>query len=580
MTTTTTLLHTFLDRASTLGDRPAMVHRRDGAWRSISWAEYGRLTAAAARGLIGLGHRAGEPVAILSQNRFEWLVADVAAQRAAGVPVGVYPSLPPDQVAHVVGHAEASVVIAEDGAQLQKIRAIRAGLPKLRAVVVIDPPSGEALREGELTLEYLIERGTETPAGDTALDERLKQVTPESLCTLIYTSGTTGPPKGVMLTHRNAAAAAGAVVRVVAARDDDVVVSYLPLSHIAERMVSLYACIQAGFTIWFAESMAKVAEAIAEARPTLFFAVPRVWEKMRASVEAKVAAAPPLRKALFGAALESGTRAMHARERRAFAPHWAAAGAAMDRLVGSKLRARLGLDRSRITVSGAAPINPALQEWFGALGLPIVQVYGLSETTGVISLELPEAPRRASVGRPLPGTEVRIAPDGEILSRGAQTFKGYFKEAAATREAIDAEGWFHTGDVGRLDADGYLWITDRKKDLIITAGGKNVAPQNIEKELLGIPGLQQACVLGDRKPHLVALLYAAEKDRAAVETGLAALNGRLASYEQVKKWAWLPQEMTEQGGELTPSLKVKRKAVVEKYAGLIDSMYGAPPPPA
>jgi long-subunit acyl-CoA synthetase (AMP-forming) len=413
--------------------------------------------------------------------------------------------------------------------------------------------------------------------------------------TLIYTSGTTGPPKAVMISHDNITFVAQAVSDLVNGGSDDVMLSYLPLSHIAEQAITLHGPMWMGACTWFAESIELLGDNLREVRPTIFLGVPRVWEKIQAKMVAAGAQNPPLKKKIAAWARKTGLAARYGEQNgRPFPLTHAIA----NKLVYSKVSEKLGLDRCRLQVTSAAPISKDTLEFFLSLNIPLYEVYGMSECTGPATISLPGRYKTAKAGFCLPGVELKIAEDGEVCMRGRHVFKGYYKNPEATAEALDAEGWLHSGDIGVIDPDGFLRITDRKKDLIITAGGENVAPQLIEGQLKSIPVVAQAAVIGDRRRFLTALitLVPEELARVCTERGITEsdpaararhpavialideairtqVNPRLAQYETVKRFEILPGELTEEGGELTPTMKIKRKVVGTKYAELIERMY-------
>ena len=428
---------------------------------------------------------------------------------------------------------------------------------------------------------------------DRALDARIAAQKPSDACTLIYTSGSTGTPKGVLLSHHNLTWTAAASERL-GFIEGDTGVSYLPLSHIAEQILTIHAPMRLGVTIAFAESLEKMPEALLATRPSYFLGVPRVWEKMQAKMQAAGATASPLRRRIAKWARGVGLRAGYAQQRGEPLPRFYGLASA---LVFSKVRERIGLDRCRFAMTGAAPISKDTLEFFLGLGIPLLEVYGMSECTGPATQSLPDAYRTGAVGKVLEGAELRIAEDHEVLVRGPHVFLGYLKDESATKETIDADGWLHSGDVGELDQDGFLRITDRKKELLITAGGENVAPQLVEGLLKSIPAVAQAVVVGDRQKYLAALLTL-DVERVAAEAALAGspardagaasacpvfqsyvekqiekLNERLARVQTVKRFTILPNELTVDSGELTPTLKLRRKVIVQKYAREIEAMY-------
>jgi long-chain acyl-CoA synthetase len=582
--------------AQTLASAPAMYAREHDAWQAISWAEYAERSRLFAGGLLALGYEVGDGVAILSDNCPEWLYADMGAMMARAVPAGIYQTCTPEQTAYIAGHCEAKVMVVQDASQWAKVDQVRHELIHLKRIVVIE--GAEEIDDPLVcSFQAFLALGAENLE---LVGPRFDDLQEEDLATLIYTSGTTGPPKGVMLSHRNLAwtaqmvnAAAGDIVGA-----NDCVVSYLPLSHIAEQMFSIHLPATYGFPIWFAGSADALKETLVAARPTIFLAVPRVWEKFKTALEGKLDQAAGLKSKIVRWARHVGAKAgpivlADGVVRGPLGIQYRLAG----KLFYSKLTGQLGLDRLKLAVSGAAPIGGDVLEFFQSCGILIHEVYGQSEDTGPTTFNQPIPGRRrlGTVGVPFPGVDVRIADDGEICVRGPNVFLGYYKNPEATAEAL-IDGWLHSGDIGEFDKDGFLRITDRKKDLIITAGGKNVAPQNIEKLLRGIHGIGQAVVIGDRRKYLSALLTMDEEAIPAmakirgwphelpalaqtavflahVQAGVDTVNTGLARYEQIKRFEVLPVDFSIEGGELTPTQKVKRKAVQEKHSTLIESLY-------
>ena len=592
----TTIVDVFRDDARTLGDRPALRHRTDAGWEVVSWADYGERVARLGAGLVALGLQPGDRVGLLSSNRVEWHEADMATLVVGGVTVPAYATSASTQVAHVLGHAEVKVAFVEDVDQLAKVLLRRHELPMLERVVLFGPATG---LDGDfvLSLDELERLGAERLAAEPGVvDGRARAIGADDLCTLVYTSGTTGPPKGVMLTHGNVMWTVRSITKVVSISPDDRFLSFLPLSHVAERVTSHFGQIVSGGETWFAQTLATVPRDLRECRPTVFFAVPRVWEKLHDAVVESVHHEPaPVRAALerylglvdvAAAAGKGGTKVpLHERLARL----------SLDRTLGAVVRRRMGLDRARVLVSGAAPIHPDLLRWFHALGLPIAEVYGQTEDCGPTSLNPPGRIKIGTVGLPVPGVDVRIAPDGEVLVRGGNVCAGYFKDPAATAELL-AGGWLHSGDLGSLDRDGYLTITGRKKDLIVNSAGKNIAPQEIETRLRFEPLIGQAVVVGDGRPYLVALLtldpdsaaaWATEHGRVGtlevlsedpalleeVERSVQRVNAEHARVEGIKRWRLLSEQLSVDNGELTPTLKVKRNVVTERHADLIEQLY-------
>ncbi len=580
------------------GDRPALRVKRGGAWRTTTWREYERDAMRGARALIALGVQPGQGVSLIGVNSPEWLVADVAAIFAGAMPAGIYTTNSPAQVRYITDHCEAKVAFADTAEQVAKFVAEKAALPRLDVVVQMVGKPKPGAGAGKLEVlswdEFLAKGDGE---GGAELDRRLAAQKPDDVCTLIYTSGTTGEPKAVMMTHRNLTWTAQTMISMLDFGADDVTVSYLPLSHIAEQMLTVHGPMAMGSLVYFAESLDKLPEVLSEVRPTIFLGVPRVWEKIQAKMQAAGAAAPPIRKKLVAWAKKQGLAGGYAEQRKEPKPLLYPVA---KKLVFDKVRQRLGLDRAKICVTSAAPISRDTLEFFLSLGLPILEVYGMSECTGPATYSPPDRYKTGKCGVCIPGAEIKIAEDGEICMRGQHVFKGYLKDAEATKSALDDEGWLHSGDIGTIDADGFLQVTDRKKDILITAGGENIAPQVIEGLLKGIPVVAQAVVVGDRRKYLAALLtldpekIAAEAKAAGsaatnpVEAAacaafqrhlrkqIDAVNATLARVQTIKKFEIVASEFTIDGGELTPTLKVKRKVVNEKYKGAIDALYAEP----
>ncbi len=586
-----TVMQVFDATASAHGNKPAMKVKEGGRWVTTTWSEYRDQVRLAARAFIHLGLQPGTGVSIIGYNSPEWFVADVAAIFAGGFPAGIYTTSSPEQCQYIAEHSDSTLAVVENRAQLAKFLEIRDQLPKLKAIVVIDG-SGEG--EGVYAWSDLAELAAHVE--ESTLDECIAAQNPDDCCTLIYTSGTTGNPKAVMISHDNITWTAKVSLDPYGGvGPTDRVLSYLPLSHIAEQIVSLHGPMCGGACTHFAESLDKLGDNLREVRPTMFLGVPRVWEKIQAKIVAGAAQNSGLKKKIGAWARGVGLRAGRAEQAGGSAPllHGVA-----EKLVFSKVRERLGLQDSRLQVTSAAPISRSTLEFFLSLGVRIVEVYGMSECTGPTTISPPPHKyRTGKVGLALPGSEVKIASDGEICMRGRHVFLGYYKNPEATAEALDEEGWLHSGDIGEFDSEGFLQITDRKKDLIITAGGENIAPQVIEGQLKAIPVVSQAIVVGDRRKHLSALFtldetqvqqtieqsgspahtMAEAADCAKVRSWLfeqvEGVNQHLARVQTIKKIAILPVDLSVEAGELTPTMKVKRKVVNQKYADLIDAFY-------
>jgi long-chain acyl-CoA synthetase len=583
------------------GDTPAMSWKQGGQWRTRSWREHRERVAEAAVGLARLGVGRGDFVAIMATNRPEHVVADQAAVHAGATPSTFYFTLAPEQIGYCAGHCGAKVAVLENRDMLKRWQEIRAELPALRHLVLLEGEVDDGGGDGVLTWDQLVADGREALAADpNAFEELRGRVRPEDAATLLYTSGTTGPPKGVLLTHRNVLYECSALNRMHGLPKGGSSVSYLPLAHIAERVLSIYGPLTLRSHVWFCPDPAQAVEYVREARPTLFFGVPRVWEKVRAGITAKVAAEEnERRRKLAQGAIATALEVVRRRQRGETVPlGMRLRHAALDRLVLAKIRKAIGLDRCTFASSAASPLAVDVAEFFAAIGLPLVEVYGMTETTGVATGNPPDRIKIGTVGPALSGVEVRLADDGEVLVRGPVNTPGYFRQEEATRALVDADGWLHTGDVGELDADGYLRIVDRKKELIITSSGKNISPANIEGLLKEHPLVGQALAYGDDRPYVVALVvldhemvpaWAARNGIAAaaaaelaahervlqeVQLAVDAANQRLARAEQVKRFEVLPVEWTAESEELTPTLKLRRRIIHAKYAERIDALYG------
>ena len=593
-----TLGRMFWSRVERSADRPAQMFKRDGTWQTLTWRQVGEIVEEVALGLLTLGRARGEAVGILSASRAEWVQADMAIFSAGCVTVPIYPTYPPDLIAYVVSDAQVRTLFVEDPVQLGKVLEARPKMESLQQIVVISGYETSPPPDGIHTWDTLRRLGRERRASlRPVLDQRLAETQPEDVATIVYTSGTTGPPKGVVQTHANHIAALRASSQTTPTTEGWVHLLFLPLAHSFGRLESFLGPYE-GLVTAFAESLDKVGENLREVRPHFICSVPRVFEKVYARILAGVEAGSPLKKRIFNWALGVGRRVSRLQqERKPVPPLLALQHRLAHRLVFSKLHAALG-GRLQWAVSGGAPLSREIAEFFHAAGILVLEGYGLTETCPVLTFNRPSNFRFGSVGQALPGIELKIAPDGEILARGPNiATRGYYKQPEATREVFDADGWFHTGDIGRLDEEGFLYITDRKKDLIITAGGMNIAPQNIENLLKTDPFISQAMVHGDRRPYPVALITVNpdELRKFAREHGLpaedpAALvkhprvvervgrtveekNAQLPSYARIKRFAVLAEDFTQETGELTPTLKVKRKVVTEKYRAVLEDLY-------
>jgi long-chain acyl-CoA synthetase len=552
-------------------------------------------------GLRAAGVARGDRVAIVSESRPEWILSDLAILSAGAVTVPIYPTLSAAQARYILQDSGARLAIVSTRLQLEKVQEVRHLLPDLEAVVVVmDPPAAiPAGSASVLSLEDVERRGHARMTGEWGAAKEFRDdartVKPDDLATIIYTSGTTGDPKGVMLTHANLVSNLRATTDTLAISQDDVALSFLPLSHAFERMVS-YVYLFCGVSIVFAESFDTVARDLARVRPTILTGVPRVYEKLHARILEGGRSAGGSKAAIFGWAVNAGlARAKTVLRGGSAGPITSMKTAIGDRFVFSTIREKLG-GRIRFVASGSAPLDARVMEFFHAIGVPIIEGYGLTETSPILTFNPLNAPRVGTVGKAIPGVELRIAEDGEILARGPNIMRGYFNKPEATADVLK-DGWFHTGDIGQIDAEGYLTITDRKKDLLVTSGGKKIAPQPIEAVLKRSPLITEAVLLGDRRKFAAALIV---PDFAALERRLKdlgrppgtrdelihrpdvlalyqeiidALNRELSQFERIKSIALLPAEFTVESGELTPTLKVKRKVVEQKWRDRIEALY-------
>jgi len=578
-----TLLTAYAETAAQAPDVVAHRWLSDGEWHTLTYRQVREQVRDATLGLAAVGLRPGEFAAVWSRNRSEATIADYAVMHARGVPVFIYPTISPEQAADLIGHCEATIVLIEREF-LPVLDSIQAALPQLRAVVLLDdgadgPLTGaaeptEAAGSQVLSWAALLELGHAAAERDPDAFERgWRQVTPDTLATLIYTSGTTGRPKGVMITHQNVRYAQQATQQVVPTDEqvaDDgtgTLVSYLPMAHVTGRSVDHWAPMAHPVTLAYCPDQLRLFEIAAQVHPTVLVGIPRVWEKLHAALRGVLPDVTP------------------------------AAVSALPEEVKAAVRTRIGLDRCRLATSGAAPIDPEIVAFFRALGVPLTEGWGMSELSNAATLAAPGDVRSGAVGRALPGMEVRLADDHEVLVRGPLVMGGYYKDPELTMATVDADGWMHTGDIGELDGEGFLKIVDRKKELIITSGGKNISPALVEYELQRHPLVGQACAIGDRRNYVTALLvldpetapaWARAHDvpfesladlavspevLAEVERGVATANSHLARPEQVRRFTLLPAEWTAQSGELTPSMKRRRAVIVDRYAKEIEELY-------
>jgi long-chain acyl-CoA synthetase len=576
--------------AKVYGSAPAVCFKQDGEWVKRSYDEVLETVRPLSLGLIDLGVARGDKVSILANTRPEWTYADFAALSAGAVVVPIYQTNSPQECHYVLENSDARVVIVEDDAQMEKIRAVRDRLPLLEQVVRMTGSSDDAI-----SLDDLAARGASRDAAEW--EARWRSVTPEDICTFIYTSGTTGPPKGCIISHGNYRAMLDMVHEASVVEPEDLTYLYLPLAHSFALLIQ-FGSFDLGATLayWEGDPL-KILPNLAELRPTYFPSVPRIFEKIYTAATSGIEKVGGIKKAIFNWAIGVGEK-MRAAERAGRKPGFLLRKQYefADKKVLSKIRDLFG-GNLRLAVSGAAPISPEILRFFDAAGVLVLEGWGMTETSTAATISTPEDFKVGTIGKPFPGCEVRIAEDGEILVKGPNVFQGYYKNEEATREAI-VDGWLHTGDIGEIDADGFIKITGRKKDIIITAGGKNITPANLENEIKQHPLVSQCVVVGDRKPYLVALVtldpeeavaYAKEHGLpedpeqlatnpeivAALEAHREKINEKFARVEQVKKIAILPYDLSQESGELTPTLKVKRAVVVDKHEREIEQLYAS-----
>jgi long-chain acyl-CoA synthetase len=587
-----TIPHRLLQRAKKSPNDPAYYVREGGGWKSTNWGTYSDQVTRAGRALIALGLEPGDTVCILGFNRPEWTIMDLAAMGAGGAPAGIYTTCSPIEVRYIIAHAEAPLVLVENEEQWRKVKAERANMPQLKHVVTMKGAPAIA-DDMVMSWEEFMAKGDEVE--EKVYLDRVAGLVPHALATLIYTSGTTGPPKGVMLSNHNLAWTASCAVEITEPTPADRSLSYLPLSHIAEQMFTLHVPITTGSRVYFAESIEAVPENLKEVQPTIFFGVPRIWEKFQVGIAAKLKDATGLKAKLVKWAMKVGWETNKRPGGNKGVQYRLA-----NKLIFSKLKPAIGMGNTRVCVSGAAPIAREVLEFFASLDIIVLEVYGQSEDSGPTSFNTPTKYRFGTVGPVLPGVEVKIAEDDEIMVKGPNVFLGYYKEPEATAETL-SDGWLHSGDLGAFDDDGFLNITGRKKDIIITAGGKNITPKNLEASIKNHPLIDEAVVIGDRRRYLSALvtidpeagkawaaangedastLPKSAKLRASIQAHIDEINENFARVEQIKKFTVLHRNLSVEHGELTPTLKVKRAKVSDHFSDEIEAMYAEEDEPA
>jgi len=586
----------FFEQAERLKDRIALRHKDFGIWRRTSWREYAAGVREVAAGLISLGVGHGDRVSILGENCPEWLICDLAAMTIGGITCGIYTTSAPEEVAYIVGHSESKVIFIENEEQVDKILQI---LPEvnLRKVIVWDNKGLWGFSQEKIAFyaDFLKDSQEYLKNNPRCVEERLGSVRSDDTAMIIYTSGTTGRPKGAMISHRNIIELTDSFVQANPSYETDEVVSYLPLSHIYENLISLFQSIWSGGRVNFVERPDTLPQNLREVSPTIFASVPRLWEKFASAIEIRMSDAPPVKRALYRLSVGVGLKYVRTKEKTRERLLWGLLYWPCYFAVLYHLKRQMGFERIRWAVCGDAPAAPELFEFYNALGVPLREGYGQTESTGVIAIQRLDRPRWGYVGEPIPNVEVKIAEDGEILARGPGVFQGYFKEPELTAETI-RDGWLYTGDVGAMD-DGFLKILDRKKDIIITAGGKNITPAFIENKLKFSPYVQDAVVIGERRKYLVALILIDEDNvtkyaqdhripfttfedlttrpeiKKLIDQEVSKVNKTLAQVETIKRAALLPRRFYEEDGDVTPTKKVKRRFVEKRYAELIESLY-------
>jgi len=592
-----TVLTNFEQTCNEIPDQDALRWRDpSGAWHSLSWSQYRQEVRKVAAGVKALGFKPGEFAVIMARNRPEHLLADLGILHARGTPVSIYNTLAPEQVQYIAAHCDAVLAVVEDAGFYKKFEAVRAQLPKLRTIVVIDP-SGVELGDDVIAWQALLERGAEEDRRHPEAFEEWRKVKPDDIATLVYTSGTTGPPKGVMEAHSNICWMAESGTAFLN-RPGHRHISYLPFAHVFERFVGYYGAMRQQTTVYFCPDPAQLFGYAVQVKPTSLIGVPRVWEKLQAALMAGIQADPDEQKrtAILGA-IEVGRKLARLKQAGQEPPAELLAAAERARPVWMAIRAKVGLEDIEWAITGAAPINPDVIEFFQALEVNLWEGWGMTECTVGATYNPLERIKNGTVGISDPGVEMKIAEDGEVLLRGGNLMKGYYKDPEQTAETIDADGWLHTGDVGTIDEDGYLRIIDRKKELIITAGGKNISPANLEALLKQHPLVGQVAVIGDRRPYVTALIvleqevapvwarkagiqFASTADLAAnpaveaeIQKAVDETNRHVSNVEGIKRFTILPADWTPETEELTPTLKLKRRVINQKYADAIEEMY-------
>ena len=591
----------FHSRVQLSGDTVALRYKKLGIWHDVSWKEYGQRVREVCMALLALGLKPGECVSVIGENSPEWVSVDLGTMHAGGTTVGVYATNSWEQCQYVVDHSESRFYFVENEEQLDKALRFRVNVPRLEKIIVWDLKGLKHFKDYMVMgFDEFLALGQELDRKEPGLfEKRWKEVKSDDLARLIYTSGTTGPPKGAMLTHTNITWMSKAMAEGNPIEGQDEFLSFLPLCHIFEQLFTIFMNIKYGAVVNFIESTDTVTDNMREISPTVAYGVPRVWEKYYSGIMIMMSDATWLKKLIFQTSLKIGRKyAALTTSHQPVPAMLQLAYSVAHFLTFRKLKERLGFDRVRLAFSGAAPISPDVLRFFQAIGIPLREGYGMTEGTGVTCANQGDRVKIGTVGQALPGVEVKIGEDGEIWFRGGNVFKGYFKNPQATAEVLEPDGWMHSGDVGVLDEQGFLKITDRKKDLIITAGGKNIAPQNIENQLKFSPYINDAVVIGDRRKYLVAIIVIDEDNvvkyaqdnkiqyttyasltqhpeiTKLIQKEVDAVNKTLANVETVKRFTILSKKLFVEDGEVTPTMKVKRKFINETFKDVIEGMYG------
>ncbi len=596
MAVATTFPELFFQQVERKKDHVALRRKDLGIWNRVSWNEYGQRVREVAAGLLAFGLERGDRVAILGENRPEWLFCHLAAMTAGGVSCGVYPTSAPEQVAYVVGHSEAKILFVENEEQVDKVLEILP-LLDLEQVVVWDPKGLWGFTHEKIVFfpDFLKVGREYLRNNPDAVESGMKEIKPDDTAMIIYTSGTTGRPKGAMISHQNILVITESFVKIAPPGGSEEAISYLPLAHIYENLISLFQATWNGGTVNFVESLDTLPQNLREVAPTVFASVPRIWEKFASAIAIRMSDSTPLKRLLHAAAVKVGMRYVRTPKGSWQRIGWTMLYWPFYGLVLYHLKRQLGMERVKWAICGAAPASPELFEFYNALGIPLREGYGQTESTGIIAVQRLDRPRWGYVGEPVDAVEVKIADDGEILAKGGGVFKGYFKDPDLTAETLK-DGWLHTGDVGAME-DGFLKILDRKKDIIITSAGKNITPAFIENKLKFSPYIQDAVVIGDGRKYLVALILIDEDNVTKyaqdyripfttfadltrnpeiiklIDQEIKKVNGTLSKVETIKKFSLLPRRFYEEDGDVTPTKKVKRRYLETRYAELIESLY-------